>query len=169
MLVAEDRDAAPELAERVRNLFEKPPARIEVLLFVVPRVIAVFADADHAVDGDVVAADGDCLLDRVEQRHAVLFGERPAKILLCELFNVHRGQSERGPCAAVLPPAFEDLADENVGVQSFLVSCRNHGNRLRYWLAGIFRRGCEPNRSDGERSGSSGQPFSSRDWGKFSH
>lgn len=126
MLVAEHRNHAAVFHKGLGNAFKESPPRVKVLLLFVPGVVSVLAHADHAIHADAVAADGQRLLDGVKDRHVVLAGHGAGHVLGAELVDVHRRQRQRRPRTAVLPPAFQDLADQHVGVQSLLIG-RHHG------------------------------------------
>ena len=81
----------------------------------------MFSDTDHSINRDFVTSHGDRLFDRIEERDVVLFGHGTGEIPIRELINVHGSQRQCRPDTTVLLPTFQDLADQNIGVQTFLV------------------------------------------------
>ena len=85
----------------------------------------MFSDADHAVDWDAVTPNRQSPLDGVEDGKVVLGGHGTGQISWRKLVDVHRGQCQRRPGAAILFPPLQDLPNEHVRMQSLLVR-RNH-------------------------------------------
>ena len=79
MLVVEYRNDTMVLLKRIRDQFQEPSSRVQLLLFAVPGIVSMFPDAEDSIDRNVVAANGDGLLDRVEKRHVKLRGQPRAR------------------------------------------------------------------------------------------
>ena len=73
--------AAAGLAEDIGDLEEHLEARIELLLFVVDGIVAVLANQQHAIDGELVAAQRERVGDGAEDRHIILL--RRSRLMSC--------------------------------------------------------------------------------------
>ena len=162
VLVGVDGHHTAQSFEGPRDRLEEPAARVEVLPLVVPGILAVLADAQHAVNRDPARAQRDRLLDRGDDRDLVLRRQPPAQVALGRLVEVQGGQLQRGAGPAVAPPAFEDAGDQDVGVQVAVVfrdDGRDRAGRLLVLVGGLGRRRCEDSRHhagagrDGQRTG----------------
>ena len=80
VLVVEDGDDAFVFFERGDDLVEKPAPGVKVLALVVVGVVAVFADAEDAVDGQGVGADTEGAFDGVEDGDVELLGQFAAEV-----------------------------------------------------------------------------------------
>ena len=99
MLVVKDGRRAAGAAVGVGDLEEHLETRIERLRLVVHRVVAVLADQQHAVDGKVVAAERERLVDRAEDRHPILGGHR--RLMSGRIVSL------AGPCSVYIETIFE--------------------------------------------------------------
>ena len=135
MLVAENGDRAFALGEDLAHLLEKPPPWIEDLPPGVFRIFAVLADDDHAIDGELLAAERDRALDGVKQAKAVFLRQSPAHVLGANLIDVQRHELEVRPLLAVVVVALDDFADDEVGVRPAVIH-RGHRRNL-LWLADV--------------------------------
>ncbi len=82
--------------EDIGDGLEETAARIELLALVVVGVIAVLADAQDAVDGQLLAAERQGIGDIVVDFEIVLLGEIAAHVLIGELIDEHRHDAQVG-------------------------------------------------------------------------
>ena len=97
MLVVEHGRRSARLAIGVDDLLEEAPPRIHVLFLLVVRIVAVFADQQHPVHRQLVAASGERLGDRRPQIESVMRRHRGAQVTFGMLVEIHRDHA--GPRA----------------------------------------------------------------------
>src|SRR5260370_38805800 len=90
MLVAEDRHAFAAGPESIGNLEEQFVTRIEMLALLVPRILAMLADQEHAIDGKPGASQRQAFPNGRIDRHMVLAGHLTAHVVVRYLSRVHR-------------------------------------------------------------------------------
>src|SRR5205823_5003451 len=82
------------------------------------RIVAVLADEQHAIDGELARAERERAGDRVIDGEAVLPGEVAAHVVIWELIDVRADELERGKLAlAVERVALNEARGEDVGVR----------------------------------------------------
>ena len=136
VLVVEDRRDLPVLLERRRDGVKEAPPRIHVLLGVRRvGIVAVLADAEQTLDSHAARAERDGVLDGVEDGDGVLARHRSRHVVVRELVDVHAGHAQVRAGAAVLLIAFEQLADDDVGVRK--VAVLGDDGRDRQALVGL--------------------------------
>src|SRR5207248_3059305 len=99
--------------------------------FLVHRIVAVFADAQHAFDGQLFAAQGQGAFDGVIDGEAVFLGQAAAQVVRGKLIGIQRYQLQVRSGSAVLLVSFQDLADDHVVVVIFAVLRDNGGYFFR--------------------------------------
>ena len=117
MLVVEDGDDFVALFERRDDLIEEPPTGIHDLLS--SRHAGIFSmltDGQHSGDCQRVAPQCEGIVNRLRNYEAVLSRESLAEISVADLIDVQRHQFQVGTESAVLCPAFENLAHDDVSV-----------------------------------------------------
>ncbi len=102
MLVIENGNGLFHFFEGCHDSFEEPAAWIKDLPFVVGRILAMLADAQNAIDRQLLASQGERSFDRVMNRELVLLGQIAAQIFLGKLIDIHRNQAQVGPSPAVV-------------------------------------------------------------------
>ena len=130
ILIIEDRNDTTVFLKRIGDLLEETSTRIQMLFQAVPGVISVFANADHTIHRNMIPADCQRSLDGVKQWYIVLLRHGARHVSVSELIGVHRRQFQGRTGTAVLLPAFKDLADQHVSVQSFFVGRKDRSDRL---------------------------------------
>jgi hypothetical protein len=123
MFVVEHRHGAPAVFVDLDNLLEELVARIQRLALFVARVLAVFADQDDAVDGELAAAERQRFGNGWIQLHRRIFGEpRLADIVAADLIDEDRHQIHGGTMMRAIPAvALEKAIDDVLGVGVFEV------------------------------------------------
>src|SRR5258708_28186666 len=117
MFVAEDRHAPAASPEGIGNLEEQFIAWVEMLALLVPRILAMLADQQHAMDGEPRAAKCQAFPDGRMDWHMVLAGQIAAHVVVRYLGRVHRHDFRaRAWRLAVLAKAFQIFAHDDVGV-----------------------------------------------------
>ena len=103
------------------------------------RDVPVYGHCDVLVVGGgpagtcaAVAAEREGAGDGVEDLEAVLLRQVAAEVTFGELVNVHRHEPEVRPGLAVVEEAFEDLAEDDVGVRPAAVLGDEGGDALRH-------------------------------------
>src|SRR6267142_1668938 len=118
MFVAEDRHALAASPEGIGNLQEQFIARVEMLALLVPRILAMLADQEHAIDGKPGAAQCQAFPDGGIDRHVVLAGHIAAHVVLRYLSRVHRYDFRaRAWRLTVLAKAFQVFAYDDVSMR----------------------------------------------------
>src|SRR4051794_19918749 len=97
MLVAEDGHDAAASFEGSCDAFEESSPGVELLPLLVRGVVAVLADADHAVDDDLSGPEREGILDRRDDWDPMLGGQRSAQVALGGLVEVQGGSVRAGP------------------------------------------------------------------------
>jgi len=142
VLVVEHGYGAPAGAEDVGDFQEHFEARVEALFLVVEGVVAVLADEDDAVDGELVAAEGERVGDGAEDGHAVLLGAFAAHVSFRHLFREHADDLRpRVRRLVVLLVPFQVFADYHVGVRPGPVFGDDRGDALGFSRGGQWQRG----------------------------
>src|SRR5215831_1514644 len=96
MLVIENRDGAPAIAKDLDCFLKEAIARILYLSFRSFRIIAVFTDNHHPVDGELVRALGERLPDsRIDFHTRKAPGALAAQIVGSGLIHIERYQLHR--------------------------------------------------------------------------
>src|SRR5204863_7318731 len=90
MFIVEHWNGTTRLAEYIRDLEEHLESGIELLLLVIGRVIAVFADEKNSIDGKFVAAHCERVRGSPEDRHVEFLSAIAAYVLFRYLFGIHR-------------------------------------------------------------------------------
>ncbi len=117
MLVAEDRNDFADPLERGGDPVEEPfPGILSLLCIGRIRIVAMLTDAQHTVDLQFVRAQCDGVVDRFTKPESMFLLQAAAEIVARDLVVEHRNDFQIGSRAPVLPPAFEHLADDHVGV-----------------------------------------------------
>ena len=158
VLVVEDGGGLPRGAEDVDDLHEELVARVEVLVLLVRLVLAVLADQEDAVDGQVVRAQGQGLGDGRAQLHLrealdAILGE----VALGALVDVEGDDIHLGAVMAAVPAIpLEEAVDDVLSVGVLVVRGDDGGDT---WAPvhrpGAFRSVCIP------AAGAAGLTFSS--------
>ena len=81
MLVIEHGHGPAGLTEGIGNFQEKLKARVELLPFFVEGIIAMLADQEHAIHGQLAGTQGEGVVNFGEDRDAVFFGALPAEVV----------------------------------------------------------------------------------------
>ena len=104
VLVVEYRGRFAGGAEDCGHLLEEFVARVELLPFGIVGIVAVLGDEQHAVDGEVVAAQGQRVGDGgVDVELGEARGALAAQISLVHLIDVERDQIHLGAVVAAVP------------------------------------------------------------------
>src|SRR5260221_8715486 len=130
MLVAKDRHYLLGAGESPRHFLEEPAAWVEDLALLVLRVLAVLADAQDALDRQLVAAERQGFVDGRTESKAVFLRQIAAQIAGRELIHVERNELEVKQIFVVMQRAFQDLADDNVRVRVARVDSDRGGDGL---------------------------------------
>ncbi len=137
MLVVKHRHDFATALKRRRDLVKETPPRIHVLLgFFGGRVIAVFANTDHAGDLHFARAQRDGLVDRLDDGKAVLLSQLAAQIVLRRLIRIQRHKFQVGALAAGLIKAVQDFSEDHVGMRVLVI--RSDDRRHRKFFPGRF-------------------------------
>jgi len=117
VLIEEGGDDAAGLLVDVEDFVEEFEAGVEMLAEVVEGVVAVFADEDDAVDGELGGAEGEGFADGGVDLEAVAGGEVAGHVVGGDLGGVERYEvcARRGP-EVVGGVAAEEPAADDVGV-----------------------------------------------------
>src|SRR5262249_35017428 len=143
VLVAEDRDGLLVLDEGRGHLLQKATPRVEDLAAGILRVLAVLADAQHAVHRQLLAAQGQGGLDGRADGEAVLLRQVAAHLLLGELIDVQGRQLDARERLAVKGVALQELGEEDVGVRPAVV----YGDDSGYFLRRVHASSVRPARA----------------------
>src|SRR5262245_31163373 len=127
MFVIEHGHGAAALFEHAYRLLEKFVAWIQRLRLFIPRISAVFADDQHAIDCKFGAAQSEGFGDRRINSDSVSARAVAAEVAFGKLVHVERGQFHRRTMMAALPPIpFEEAVDEMLRVRhSSYLGCEN--------------------------------------------
>src|SRR5690242_11720533 len=90
MLVAEDGDRTATVGKDTANLLHKIFTREELLLPLVPRIIAMFADQKDAIHREFLAAQGEGFDNALVDRHVELGRNATCHVLVRKLVDIHR-------------------------------------------------------------------------------
>ena len=102
-------------SEDLDDLFEEVVARILDLSLFVPRIVAVLADEDDAVNGQFVAAEREGLGDGLAELHGRVAREAlPAEVGLAHLVHVKRHKIHRGIMVRAVPAVAIEKTVDNV-------------------------------------------------------
>src|SRR5258708_21406182 len=108
MFVAEDRHALAAGPKSIGNLEEQFIARVEMLALLVPRILTMLADQEHAIDGKPGATQRQAFPDGRIDRHMILAGHIAAHVVVRYLSRVDRHDFRaRARRLAVLAIAFQ--------------------------------------------------------------
>ncbi len=109
----------PSAPKHVDRLFEEFVAGIKGLPFFVSRVVAMLADDQHAIDGQLVAARAERLGDRgIDRQLLESRGPFAAQVPLGELIDIQRHQVHRRTVVPRFPAKpFEESVQNHFGVR----------------------------------------------------
>jgi hypothetical protein len=131
VLVIEDRHGPPAGLEDLDDFLEEAAARVEDLSLVVAGIIAVLGHEEHAIDGQLVAAQRQRLGDALEHGDAPAFGQGPADVEVRHLIDVQRCHpARRWITLADDAEALHEARDDVVGVAVAKVRGDNGGDLL---------------------------------------
>jgi hypothetical protein len=108
MLVIEDRNRPTIFLENVRHLLEELIAGILLLSDLVLGIVAVLADNQDGIHGELVPAATQCLGDLRIESEAELLGALLTQVVGGRLIDVDRNHVQRG----LVPFALDGIADE---------------------------------------------------------
>jgi hypothetical protein len=118
VLVAEDGHDPAALAENPDRFLEKAPPRVQGHAQGVRGVFAHLGDQEYAIDGEVLAAEGQRLADGRGQGEAVFLGQADAQVVVGPLVGVEADELKVRPAArAVQVIAFQEPADDHFRVR----------------------------------------------------
>ena len=158
MLVVEDGDASPAVAEHVDDLAEELIAWVQALSLVVRLVFAVLADEHDAVHGEFVVALGERLPNRRVDRHRrEAFRAVAAQVVVSHLVDVERHHLHLGAMVPAVPAvALEEAVYDVLGVGIFVVDRHDGGDAWASRHVGVSPHTAR-NTGSGPRSGLPGQ------------
>ena len=140
VLVAKHRHRPAGLAEDLHDLLEHFVPRVELLAALVVRVVPVFSDQQHAIDGQLVAAERQRLGDGLVQVKLELLGQFLTEVVLADLGDVHAGDGPVGVVhATAAQVAVQEAAANMVGVRQVVVG-RGDDGEAALGLIGARRR-----------------------------
>ena len=113
MFVVEHRNRLAGAPERVRDLKEEFETRIELLLLVVEWVVAVLADQQNAVHGEVVSAKRQRLMGRAKDGYVVSLLPLTADVALALLVRKDRHDVGTRPGRLGVEVVSEEVAAED--------------------------------------------------------
>src|SRR6185436_15689010 len=120
MFIIENRNGAATAFENFHDLFEELVPRIKRLALRVLGIVAVFADEQHAVDGEFGTAQRQRVRDRRKYFHTMAARAVAAQVALGKLIHVESGQLEGWLMVPALPAiAFERAVEEMLRVGIF--------------------------------------------------
>src|SRR4051812_26912948 len=102
--------------EDVGHRLEETPPRGQNLAPRIGWIFSMLADAQNAIDPDLLAAQSDGRLDVVVDGEVEALRQVPAHVTLVDLIDVHRYDPHPRPILAVVVVSFEHLAHDHVGV-----------------------------------------------------
>ena len=129
VLVVEHRGDLAAPLEGVGDRIEEPPPGILVLpCHRVMRVVAMLPDAQHPRDLQSVRSQRQRLVNSRDNGEPIPCRQVAAEIGLGKLIDIHRGDAEVGTRPAILPPAFQDLAQDHIGVAGAMIDRADRRN-----------------------------------------